>query len=80
LAGDHGVQERDRFVEAVLHARIAHFGEPEHRGPGGCLAQRQAAGTARQSQTQQVRSAVDFAFALDRLGLLGEGVEIEIGW
>ena len=79
LAGHHGVQELDRFVEPVFHARIAHCREPEHRGPGGCLAQRQAAGTARQRQTQQVRSAVDVAFALDRLGLLGEGIEIEIG-
>jgi len=79
LTGHHGVQELDRFVEPVFHSRIAHFGEAEHRSPGGCFAQRQPTGAARQRQAQQVGSGVNFAFALDRLGLMGEGVEIEIG-
>jgi hypothetical protein len=79
LADHHGVEELDCFVEPIFHARIAHFGEAEHRGPDSCLAQRQAAGTARQRQTQQAPSGVYFAFALDRLGLMGERVEIEIG-
>jgi hypothetical protein len=39
LAGHHGVEELDRFVEPVFDAWIAHFGEAEHRGPGGGFAQ-----------------------------------------
>jgi hypothetical protein len=79
LSGDHGVEELDRLVEPIFHGWIAHFRKPEHGGPGGSLAQRQTAGAARQRETQQVHSGVDFAFPLDRPGLLGQGVEIEIG-
>lgn len=47
--------------------------------PNRCFAQRRAAGTVCQRPARQVGSGLDFARPLDRLGLLGEGIEVEIG-
>jgi hypothetical protein len=67
------------LVETVLHPRVAHLRQAEHRRPGGGLTERQPAGTACQGQANDLNAAVDLTIALDRLGLTGQGVEVEVG-
>jgi hypothetical protein len=58
-------------------AGFAEFGDPQHGRPGRAPAQRQPAGTARQRDPQQGRTIDQFAFALDRLGLPRQTIEVE---
>ena len=71
LAFEQRVEKPHRLVEAVFDRRVRHFGDAQYGCPGGGLAERQAAGTARQRQTQQGRAIAKHTTTFDGLGLAG---------
>jgi len=68
-----------RLVQPVFDARVAEFGDPQHRRPGRALAQRQPAWPARKSDPQQGRTIDQFALALDRISLQRQTIEVQPG-
>jgi hypothetical protein len=76
---NQGGEEGHRLLQPVMNARISEVRDLHQRYPTRCLAQRETAWTARQGKPQQTRAIAYLAFALDRLGLQRETIQVKVG-
>ena len=72
-------QEPHAVVQAHDQGFVGEVYEAEHAGPGGGLLKGQAPRPPGQGQTQQIGPRSQFAWALDRFGLVGENVRSRPG-